>query len=64
MKGGGGPGDRSSRHGAVVAGVHLRLHTLAERGTPCAGGRLVLVPDSGQQQRVKPRIQCWAVGRV
>lgn len=64
MEGRGSPGDRGSRAGAVAAGVHLRLHHLAVRGTPRAGGRLVLVPNAGQQQRIEPGIQCRAVGRV
>ena len=64
MEGWGGPGDRGSRDGTVAAGVHLRLHPLVVRGTPRARCRLVLVPHAGQQQRVKPGIQRWAVGRV
>lgn len=54
----GSPGDRGSRDGAAAAGVHLRLQPLAEWGTPCAGGRLALVSNTGQQQRIKPGIQC------
>lgn len=64
MKCRGGPGDRSGCEGAVAAGVHLRLHPLAVRGTACAGRCLVLVPDTGQQQGAEPGIQCRAVGRV
>lgn len=64
MEGRGRPGDRGSRDGAVAAGVHLRLHPLAVRGAPRAGGRLVLVPNARQQQGIEPGIQCWAVGWV
>lgn len=64
MEGGRGPGHRGSRDGAAAAGLHLRLHPLTVRGTRCAGARLVLVPNSGQQQRIKPGIQGWAVGGV
>lgn len=64
MEGRGRPGDRGSHDGAVAAGLHLCLHPLAVRGAPRAGSRLALVPHTGQQQRVKPGIQCCAVGRV
>ncbi len=64
MEGRGGPGDRGSRDGAVAAGVHLCLHPLTVWGTPRAGGRLVLVPNTRQQQRIKPGVQCRAVCRV
>lgn len=64
MEGRGGPGDRGSRDGAAAAGVHLRLHPLAVRGTPGTGARVVLVPNARQQQRAEPGIQRWAVGLV
>lgn len=63
MVGRGIPGDRGSRcTAAAAAGVHLRLHPLAEWGAPRAGGRLGVVPDPGQQQRIEPVIQRRAVG--
>lgn len=60
----GGPGDRGGCEGAAAAGVHLCLHPHAVCGAACAGRRLILVPDTGQQQRAEPGIQCRAVGRV
>lgn len=64
MEPGGGPGDGGGSKGAVAAGVHLRLHPLAVCGAARAGRRLVLVPDTGQQQRAEPGIQRRAVARV
>lgn len=60
----GGPGDGGGGEGAVAAGVHLCLHPLAVWRTACAGRRLVLIPDTGQQQRAEPGVQRGAVGRV
>lgn len=64
MKGRGGPGHRGGCEGAVAAGVHLCLHPRTVCRAAGAGGGLILVPDTGQQQRTEPGIQCWAVGRV
>lgn len=61
MEGRGGPCDGGRREGAVDAGVHLGLHAITMWG---ASG-LILVPHTGQQQRIKPGIQCCrAVGGV
>lgn len=60
----GGPGDRGGCEGAVAAGVHLCLHPHAVCGAACVGRCLILGPDTRQQQRAEPGIQCRAVGRV
>lgn len=64
MKRRGGPGDRGGCEGAVAAGLHLCLHPHALCGATGAGRGLVLVPDTGQQQRAEPGVQSRAGSRV